>query len=246
MTTHLNRREFITKSSLALAASIALPSLTSCNLAARPRVRRPKPSERINVGVIGYGTIAFGTVHGFLNDPRVQVVAMADPVSELPNYGYQGKDRGGRLVGQRAVNKYYAEQQTSGAYKGCNAYEDFRVMLDREDIDAVYIATPDHWHCPATLIAARKGKHIYSQKPLSLTIGEGRRMARAVADAGVTFQTGSQQRSTIRFRLACEMIRNGRIGRVQAVKIGFSGGHGDWSKLGSRQKPGTRARRTQF
>lgn len=233
---NLNRRDFIVQTALATAATLVLPGVTGCS-SPRARVRRPAPSDRVNLGVIGFGTIAFSTVPNFLADPRVQIVAVADPVSELGNYGYEGEARGGRLVGQRTVESYYAEQQTSGRYKGCRVYEDFREMLEREDLDAVYVATPDHWHCAATLIAAKQGKHIYTQKPLSLTVEEGQRMARAVRDAGVTFQTGSQQRSSVHFRRACELIRNGRIGRVRTVKIGFNGGHTDWSRLGSRQQP---------
>jgi predicted dehydrogenase len=237
MKNSLSRREFIAQSTLAMAAGLALPALSSCVAPVRPRVRRPKPSERVNLGVIGFGTIAFSTVPNFLADPRVQIVAVADPVSELPNYGYQGDKRGGRLVGQRTVEQAYAEQKTSGMFKGCRVYEDFREMIAREDIDAVYIATPDHWHCAVALLAARRGKHIYGQKPLSLTIEEGRRMARAVADTGITWQTGAQQRSSIHFRTACELVRNGRLGRLQGIKIGFSSGHKDWSGLGSRQQP---------
>lgn len=149
-------------------------------------MRRPAPSERVNLAVIGFGTVAYGTVPNFLSDPRVQIVAVADPVADLPNYGYKGERRGGRLVGCKFVEEYYAQWQPGGGFKGCNAYEDFREMLAREDLDAVYIATPDHWHCAAALLAARKGKHIYGQKPLALTVAEGRRIARAAQAAGIT------------------------------------------------------------
>lgn len=237
MQTPMNRREFLTKSALAAAAGFTLPALTSCVTPARSRVRRPAPSNRVNLGVIGYGTIAFSTVPNFLADPRVQIVAVADPVSDLPNYGYQGEKRGGRLVGQRDIERYYSENKEGGPYKGCRVYEDFREMLDREDLDAVYIATPDHWHCAAALIAARRGKHIYSQKPLALTVEEGRRMARVVEETGITFQTGSQQRSDIHFRMACEFVRNGRLGNLKGIRIGFGSGHKDWSKLGDRKQP---------
>ena len=238
MRSRLNRREFLTQSSRALAAALVVPALSSCVAPQRPRVRRPQPSERVNLGVVGFGTIAFSTVPNFLADPRVQIVAVADPVSDLPNYGYQGEKRGGRLVGQRAVEKFYSEQHMSGTYKGCRVYEDFREMLAREDLDAVYIATPDHWHCAIALLAAQRGKHIYGQKPLSLTIEEGRRMAHAVAETGITWQTGAQQRSSIHFRTACELVRNGRLGRLEGIKVGFgSGGHKDWSQLGERRQP---------
>lgn len=232
-----NRREFLTTSALAAAGVATLPSLlTSCASPARARARRPAPSDRITLGVIGFGTIAYSTVPNFLGDPRVQIVAVADPVSDLPNYGYKGEKRGGRLVGKKFVEDYYA-QWHDGEFKGCRPYEDYRDMIAKEDLDAVYVATPDHWHCAMMVYAARKGKHVYGQKPMSLTIAEGRRMAQTAVETGVTFQTGSQQRSSIHFRTACEFIRNGRIGRVRQVKIGFNGGHTDWSGLASRDRP---------
>lgn len=235
----MNRREFLTKSAMAVAAGLTLPGLTSCLAPARVQVRRPAPSNRINLAVIGYGSIALKYTANFMRDERVQVVAVADPVSELPNYGYTGAEHGGRLVGQRAVEQYYADNAPSGHFKGCRPYEDFREMLEREDIDAVYIAAPDHWHCAMALLAARRGKHIYSQKPLALTIAEGRRMADTVAAAGITWQTGSQQRSSIHFRTACEFVRNGRLGRLRGIKVGLPGGRDDWSKLGARNRPET-------
>jgi predicted dehydrogenase len=235
----LNRREFLAKSALAAAAGLSLPMLTSCATTSRSRVRRPAPSGRVNLGVIGYGTIAIKYTPNFLRDSRVQAVAVADPVTDLPNYGYTGEERAGRLVGQRALEKYYADSTTSGIYKGCHPYEDFREMLAREDLDAIYIATPDHWHCAAALLCASQGKHIYSQKPLALTIAEGRRMVNAVTASGITWQTGSQQRSSIYFRTACEFVRNGRLGRIQGIKVGLPGGRYDWSKLGARNQPET-------
>jgi predicted dehydrogenase len=104
-------------------------------------------------------------------------------------------------------------------------------------VDAVYIATPDHWHCAMALLAARQGKHIYCQKPLALTVGEGRRIADAAAAAGITFQVGSQQRSMEYFRRTCELIRNGRLGRLAKITVGYPGGHNDWSGLAARQAP---------
>jgi predicted dehydrogenase len=233
----MNRRTFLKNSTLA-AAGLALPAaFTSCVAPGPARVRRPAASERMTLGVIGFGTIAYSSVPNFLADPRVQVVAVADPVSDLPHYGYQGERRGGRLVGRKFIEDHYSEWKPEGGFKGCTPYEDFRDMLAREDLDAVYIAAPDHWHCAAAVIAARKGKHIYGQKPLALTVAEGRRIARAVGDSGVTWQTGAQQRSSIHFRTACEYVRNGRLGRLQHIKVGFSGGHRDWSGLASRNRP---------
>lgn len=209
--------------------------LTSCALPAQKA--RPRPSGRVNLGVIGFGTIAHDTIMNFLGDPRVQVVAVADPVSDLPNYGYSGEYHGGRLVGKQRVEEYYASESPTGKFAGCTAYEDFRTMLEREDLDAIYIATPDHWHCAVALHAARKGKHIYGQKPLALTIGEGRRIADEVKSSGITWQTGSQQRSSAFFRTASEYVRNGRLGKIERIVVGLPGGRSDWSRLASRNKP---------
>jgi predicted dehydrogenase len=191
----------------------------------------------VHLGVIGFGTIAHDTIMNFLGDPRVQVVAVADPVSNLGNYGYEGELRGGRLYGKQRIEDYYAGELTGGSFSGCTAYEDFRTMLDREDLDAVYIATPDHWHCAIAIQAARLGKHIYGQKPLALTVGEGRRISDTVKSTGVVWQTGSQQRSSAYFRTACEYVRNGRLGKVRKITVGLPGGRSDWSGLASRNRP---------
>jgi predicted dehydrogenase len=231
----LHRRDFL-KASAILAAGVALPAFSSCTTTKARAPRRPAPGERINVGIVGFGTIAHDTIFNFLGDPRVQVVAVADPVAELGNYGYQGERRGGRLVGQRVVDGYYTEQ-AKGTFTGCRVYEDFRDMFAREDLDAIVINTPDHWHCAIAVLAARRGLHIYGQKPLAMTIGEGRRIANAVRQHGIVWQTGSQQRSSVYFRTAAEFVRNGRLGRLTGIKVGLPGGHNDWSKLAHRKEP---------
>lgn len=230
----MNRRSFL-KTTAVAAAGLSFPTIIPAS--ALGRDGRPAPSERVTLGLIGFGTIAHSTTPNFLGDERVQIVACADPVSELQNYGYSGELTGGRLVGQKKVEEYYAKDKAGGSFKGCRVYEDFRAMLDQEDLVAVNISTPDHWHCAAAVIAARKKKHIYGQKPLALTVGEGRRIADEMAKNGVTWQTGSQQRSTAYFRIACEFIRNGRIGKIQGIQVGLPGGHKDWSQLAARNKP---------
>jgi predicted dehydrogenase len=127
-----------------------------------------------------------------------------------------------RDAAKEAVEKQYADQRDKPEYKGVAAYRDFRELLDRKDIDAVLIATPDHWHALPCVLAARAGKHIYCEKPLTRTVAEGRRVVDAVAKAGVIFQTGSQQRSEYRgyFRQAVELVLNGRIARVHTVRVG--------------------------
>lgn len=231
----IQRRDFLKRSAV-LAAGLALPALASCVARPTRAARRPAAGNRINLGLVGFGTIAQSTTPNFLADERVKIVAVADPVAELENYGYQGELRGGRLVGQRAVEGYYA-QQAKGGYTGCKVYEDFRDMIAREDLDAVVISTPDHWHCAAAVHAASQGLHIYGQKPLALTVGEGRRIADAVKSNQIVWQTGSQQRSSIYFRMACEFVRNGRLGSVKSIKVTIPGGHNDWSKLADRKQP---------
>jgi len=235
MKSPMQRRDFI-KSSALLAAGLAIPGLTSCVSLKKHRARRPGAADRINVGLIGFGTIAHSTTPNFLSDPRLQIIAVADPVNELPNYSYQAELHGGRQVGKRIVEQYYAKE-AKGGFSGCKVYEDFREMIAREDLDAVVVNTPDHWHCAVAVHAARHGLHIYGQKPLALTVGEGRRIADEVKANGIVWQTGSQQRSSVYFRMACEFVRNGRLGKVSSIKVGIPGGHTNWSKLAARDKP---------
>jgi predicted dehydrogenase len=173
---------------------------------------RPKPSERITLGFIGVGTMGRSHVSGFLRYPEVQVVAVCDVVAER------------RQHSQQLVEAYYGKDR-KGTSKGCAAYNDFRELLARKDIDAVVIATPDHWHAIPCVLAAAAGKDIYCEKPLTHTIAEGRAIVEAVKKHKVVFQTGSQQRSEFggRFRVAAELIRNGRIGRVKLVRVGVGG-----------------------
>ena len=114
---------------------------------------------------------------------------------------------------------------------------DFREILGRHDIDAVEVCTPDHWHALMVVEACKAKKDIYCQKPLSLTVAEGRAMSYAVNKSKVVFQTGSQQRSDRRFRRACELVRNGRIGDLRTVRVGMPAGRTDYAKTGSHKKP---------
>jgi predicted dehydrogenase len=175
--------------------------------------KQPPASERINLGFIGVGTMGRGHLSGFLTRPDVQVVAVCDVVEER------------KQDAKKKVETAYAEKVKSGAYKGCEVFNDFRKLLERKDIDAVVIATPDHWHTIPCVLAARAGKHIYCEKPLTHDIAEGRWLVNEVKKAGVIFQVGSQQRSEFNnyFRQAVELVRNGRIGKVKTVRIGVGG-----------------------
>lgn len=171
---------------------------------------KKSPNDRITLGFIGVGVQSRGHLGHFLGRGEVQVVAVCDVVKER------------REDAKERVEKRYAEAMKKGEYKGCAAYNDFRDLLQRKDIDAVVIGTPDHWHAIPCVTAARAGKHIYCEKPLTLTVAEGRAVADAVKKANVVFQTGSQQRSEFKgyFRTAVELVRNGRIGRVTTVHVG--------------------------
>lgn len=187
------------------------------------------PSDRINMAFIGAGNQAGNDVNGFLRDERVQITAICDVNRKSKGY-WDGKVAGREFI-QEMVNTHYGEKQ-GRKYKSARGYTDFRDVIGLKDIDAVEIVTPDHWHAIPVLMAAEAGKDIYCQKPLSLTVREGRDMSNAVKKYGVVFQTGSQQRSGKEFRRVCELVRNGRIGDLQTVICGLPSGTPDFGKTG--------------
>jgi predicted dehydrogenase len=187
----------------ASAAAIIGPYVVSTN--ARGAGNRPAPSNRITMGAIGVGGMGTGDLNGFLGKSEVQVLAVCDV------------DKAHRDKAKQIVDRKYGNTS-------CMDYDDFREIIRRTDIQAVMIATPDHWHAIPVILAARAGKDIHCQKPLSLTIREGRAMSDAVRRAGIVFQTGSQQRSDRKFRFACELVRNGRLGKLQTMEVGLPTG----------------------
>ncbi len=170
-------------------------------------------NDRLAIGFIGVGTMGRGHLGGLLGRPDVEVVGISDVV----------KERVDNAVEQ--VNNKYADRIKSGNYKGVKTYGDFRDLLAHPGLDAVVIATPDHWHAIPCILAARAGKHIYCEKPLTNNVAEGRRIVDEVKKGKVTFQTGSQQRSEFggHFRKAVEYIWNGRIGKLKTIRIGVGG-----------------------
>lgn len=216
----INRREFFGKAAGAAVGALCFPYIVSASVLSK--AINVAPSNRITMGFIGVGGMGTNNMRGFMANSDVQVVAVCDVVKTSDQYGHWYK-RGwkgpwfGREAARNIVEEHYAGQKESGAFKGCTAYLDFRELLAREDIDAVCITTPDHWHAIPTIMAAKAGKDIYCEKPLSLTIAEGRAMVEAVRRYGVVFQTGSQHRSKEITRFACELVRNGRIGEVKRV-----------------------------
>ncbi len=206
----VDRREFMKRAGGALAGMGAAAYVPS-------RVLGAAPSNRITLGVIGMGNQGFNDTRGFLQLDDVQVVAVCDVNRDFTGYRDR-QQRRGREPGRELVDKHYASKQSSGTYQGTAAYADFREMLEREDIDAVLIVTPDHWHGVMTVMAADAGKHIYCEKPLSLTVADGRAMVEAVRRNGVVMQTGSHERSNGRARFVCELARNGYLGEVKRVR----------------------------
>ena len=186
------------------------------------------PSRRLVIGFIGTGNNGYGYLMPFMRDPRVRVAAVCDVNRESAGY-WDGTVRGWAPA-KRLVDGFYGDT-------GCAVYTDYRELLNRRDIDAVYIGTPDHWHALNAIHAARAGKHIYGQKPLSLTVRDGRRMSDAVRQAKVVWQTGSQQRSDVYMRRAVELVRNGVIGKVQTVRVGLPGGTPDFGRVADQTAP---------
>ncbi|MDX9866544.1 MAG: Gfo/Idh/MocA family oxidoreductase [Kiritimatiellia bacterium] len=220
----MRRRAFLKAGTgWALAAPVVIPS--GCVAYKGRAAKRPVPSGRVTLGLIGCGVMGLNAnLKNFLNLDNVQVVSVCDPVSEGPCYGYKAEMPGGREPGRRQVNAFYAEREGKAGYNGCRAFADFREMLDDRGLDAVCVTTPDHWHALIGIWAARKGKHIYGQKPLANSVAEGRALCEAVRKHGVVFQTGSQGRSSDPYRrIAAEFIRNRRLGRLHKIELGLPG-----------------------
>jgi len=213
----LSRRRFLAGT---LAASVA-PMIARAPVVGRAGA--VAPSERITMGFIGLGTQGSGHLFGgawanltggYLGRDEVQVLGVCDVW------------RGRRETAKQRVNEYYAERAGAGTFKSCEAYRDFRDLLARDDIDAVQMALPFHWHAPMATLAARAGKDVYCEKPIAMTIREGRILAETVQRYGCVYQAGTQQRSGYggKFRRACELVRNGRIGRLREVYAYRPGG----------------------
>ena len=197
-----NRRQFLKGLSLTAGAVMAAPYvITSDALGAGGGVAA---SNRIVVGAIGTGGQGTGDMRGCMGSRGVQMVAVCDV------------DKKHAASAKRYVDSRYGNSD-------CKVYGDFRQITRRDDIDAIVVGTPDHWHVLPAIDAARHGKDAYVEKPLTLTIAEGRALADVVNRYGTILQTGSQQRSSANFRFGCELVRNGYIGELQKVTVGIPG-----------------------
>ncbi|MBL7740814.1 MAG: Gfo/Idh/MocA family oxidoreductase [Chitinophagaceae bacterium] len=203
------RRKFLADSvKAALGTGIALnfPAIVPASV-----FGKYAPSNRINVAAIGTGRISRGhDMPGVWQYEYAQIMAVCDVDSVRADEG------------KKLVNDFYSKRDGK-SFDGVKVYTDYRELLLNKDIDAVLISTPDHSHAMIGVAAARAGKHIYMQKPASLTIAEGRVISDVVNKSGVKFQIGSQQRSSEQFRYAAELVRNGRIGELKTVYVGLPG-----------------------
>jgi predicted dehydrogenase len=230
----LTRRRFISQTATAFGSALALPTIVPAS--ALGRAGAMSPNERITMGFIGVGTQGGGhllggawtyVAGGYAGRKEVQVLAVCDV----------WRDRRERAC--QRVNDHYAEVYGKGSFKSCAAYNDFREVLDRSDIDAVLIATPAHWHATMASMAAAAGKDLYCEKPTACTIGESQAVRDAVLRYGRVYQAGTQQRSEYegKFRKACEFVRSGRIGKLQMIYAYRDGGGIFWPKRFGTPKP---------
>jgi len=204
----MNRRAFLKTAAAASGMPLIVPRSALGRGGATP------PSSRVTVAQIGTGWQGTNNLESFLAEPGAQVVAVCDIDEE-----------------------HLAEAAATVAKKygsACKTYHAFEEVLAREDVDAVSLAVPDHWHGLVSVAAARAGKDIYGEKPLAHNWMEGRAICDAVGRYGRVWQTGSWQRSVAQFRVACELVRNGRIGKVHRVEVGLPAGFTDFSGLASK------------
>lgn len=212
----MNRRFFLKNYGLA-AASLSIPAIVPSTV-----FGKNAPSNRITVGMIGLGRQGYGQnlqggnvsnsnarIPGLLDLAEAQIVAVSDVDSWRMNKA------------RETINNHYGKKTTTGKFKGCAAFTDFRELLARKDIDAVMISTPDHWHVPMAIMAAKAGKHISCEKPLSLSVQQGRLLVEAIKKYKVVNRTDSEFRSIRPQNQAVELVRNGRIGKLQKIEISF-------------------------
>jgi predicted dehydrogenase len=203
----MSRRRFLASASLALAAPTVIPA------SALGRDGQTAPSERITLGIVGWGMQGPGNTDAFLNLKDCQVVAACD------------LDKEHLKSAVNTINGHYGNQD-------CKAYHDYRDLMARRDLDAVMLAVPDNWHALVATEAAKNKKDIYGEKPLARTIHEQQAIVKAVKKYGRIWQTGSWQRSQGPFRRAAEIVRNGLIGKVTHVEVGLPSGHTDFAGTG--------------
>jgi predicted dehydrogenase len=235
-----NRRGFSRRRFLGQAAAVSALTLVPGHVLGG--AGRTAPSEKITMAAIGAGSQGLENLRAFLPFEQVQVVAVCDVNREstdyLSWYWGQGKERrpGGREPARRMVEQHYSQHRRSGQWRGCRAYNDYRELLAKEDVDAVVIATPDHSHAIITMAALKKGKHVYCEKPLTWSVAEARRVTEAARRAGVATQMGNMGQADEAARTVCEMIWDGAIGSVREVQVWSPARFWKWSLYEERPK----------
>jgi myo-inositol 2-dehydrogenase/D-chiro-inositol 1-dehydrogenase len=204
----MKRRLFITESVAAVSGGIIVPSIVPFSV-----FGKDAPSNKINIGVIGCGRIARShNLPEILKCDTARVIALCDA------------DQKRLADGRKFVEDFYTKKTGDAHFITIKEYEDYREMLKNRDVDAVIICTPDHWHAQQAIESVIAGKDVYLQKPLTLTIAEGRLLSDIVKKEGAILQVGAQCRSSVpQYRKAAELVRNGRIGKIHTVKIGLPG-----------------------
>ena len=204
----MKRRNFINNLALGAVGTLGFPTIVPAHVLGG----KDAPSNKINIGQIGCGRIArTHDLPGTWKFEKARIMAVCD------------LDRHRTEETKQLVEEYYTKKTGQSNYIDVKMYDDYREMLLNKDIDAVMISTPDFWHAQPAMEAALAGKDIYLQKPTSLTIHEGRQLAEVIKKTGRILQVGTQQRSTAQFRIAAELVRNGRIGKLHTVKVGLPG-----------------------
>ncbi len=203
----MKRRNFINKTALGTAAIAGFPTIVPAHV-----LGKDAPSNKINIGQIGCGRIARDhDIRDTIRFDSARYVGVCDVDTK-------------RVADAKVlVDSFYKEKTGKDKYMDTKIYGDYREMLLNKDIDAVVISTPDHWHSQPAMEAALAGKDIYLQKPTSLTVKEGQQLREVVERKNVILQVGTQQRAMPQFRVAAELVRNGRIGKIHTVKIGLPG-----------------------
>ena len=209
------RRDFLKKAPLALVGTAAFPTFIKAY--ALGLENTVPPSDRIVMAGIGYGMQGGGNMRSFLGKTEVQWVAVCD------------LDDTHLREAQNIVNQRYGN-------KDCAVYKDYRKLFARGDLDAVSIAIPDHWHAIVSIDAVRTGLDVYGEKPFTHSLREGRALCNAIKRYGCVWQTGSWQRSEDNFHRACELVRNGRIGKIQRVEVGLPSGYTDFAGTFGQEK----------
>jgi predicted dehydrogenase len=205
--TRVSRRRFLALAAATAAAPTIIPA------SAIGRGGAVAPSNRITMGVVGWGMQGPGNTANFMRQPDCQVVATANI------------DKNHLAASIRAINAHYKNED-------CKGYHDYREMMARDDIDAVMLAVPDHWHALMAVEAANNKKDIFGEKPLARTIAEQQAIVKAVQKNQRIWQTGSWQRSERNFHYGSEIVRNGLIGKVTRVEVGLPSGHTDFARTG--------------